>query len=49
MAEQHHEFDRSAQDVHMKYERSHFVVVGEGSREALDAYRTNYERIDWES
>ena len=47
MAEQHRQFDRSASDTHMKYERATFSVVGEGSREALDAYRTNYDLIDW--
>ena len=47
MAEQHRQFDLSAKDNHAKYERASFIVVGEGSHDALDAYRTNYERIDW--
>lgn len=31
----------------MKYERPHFAVVGEGSREATSAYAAGYERINW--
>ena len=46
LAERHRDFDLSAQDRHMKYERAQFAVVGEGSHEALDAYRTNYDLID---
>ncbi len=41
----HAAFDLSAQDIHMKYERAHFAVVGEGSRPARENYRAGYERI----
>lgn len=43
-AARHRDFDLSAQDNHMKYERAHFAVVGEGSRSAQDAYRDGWER-----
>ena len=46
-AARHAAFDLQAQDNAMKYERHHFAVVGEGSRTAQDAFRSNYERIDW--
>jgi hypothetical protein len=45
--ERHEGFDLSAQDLHHKYERPHFSVVGEGTREANARYRANYEQIDW--
>ena len=44
MAERHAGFDKSAQDVHMKYERPSFSVVGEGTKSAQDAYREGWER-----
>lgn len=43
----HAAFDQSAQDHHMKYERAHFAVVGEGSTSAIDNYRRGYDAIDW--
>lgn len=47
MSQQHHEFDLSAQDMHHKYERCHFAVVGEGTRSAQEAYRRGYDGINW--
>jgi hypothetical protein len=47
MRARHAGFDRSAQDQHMKSERAHFAVVGEGTRAAQDHFRVNYARIDW--
>lgn len=47
LAQLTHDFDISAQDTHSKSERAHFAVVGEGSRSAMEAYRANYETIDW--
>ena len=44
MAERHAGFDKSAQDVHMKYERPQFAVVGEGTKASQDAYREGWER-----
>lgn len=44
-AARHRQFDLSAQDTHMKYERAHFAVVGEGSRSAQDNYRAGWDRI----
>ena len=44
MAERHAGFDKSAKDVHMKYERPQFAVVGEGTKSAQDAYREGWER-----
>ena len=44
-AARHRGFDRSAQDLHVKSERAHFAVVGEGSAAAQARYRTAYERI----
>ena len=41
--------DLAAKDNHAKSERPHFAVVGEGTRQAIDAYRTNYSRINWEN
>ena len=49
MAEQHAMFDAQAQDVHQKYERPHFAVVGEGTQSAQEAYRRGYEQINWEA
>lgn len=46
-AARHAAFDLSAQDVHMKYERPHFAVVGEGSASANENYRRHYTAIDW--
>jgi len=45
--ERHVGFDLSAQDNHSKFERPHFSVVGEGTKLAQDAYRDNYDKIDW--
>ena len=36
------EFDLSAQDIHMKYERPSFAVVT-----ASDAFRAGYDQIRW--
>ena len=47
MEEQHRQFNLSAQDTHMKYERTHFAVVGEGTKSALTNYRENYSNINW--
>ena len=49
MEERHRGFDLSAQDTHQKHERSHFAVVGEGTRSANEAYRRGYEQINWEA
>lgn len=46
-AVRHRNFDLSAQDTHMKYERAHFAVVGEGSRSANDNYRAGFAAIRW--
>ena len=43
MNERHAGFDLSAKDNHMKYERSHFAVVGEGTKSSQDAYRKGWE------
>ena len=45
--ERHHGFNLSAQDNHSKFERPHFSVVGEGTKVSQDAYRANYDKIDW--
>jgi len=45
--ERHAGFDLSAQDNHSKFERPHFAVVGEGTKAAQDAYRENYDKINW--
>jgi hypothetical protein len=45
LVERHRNFDLSAQDNHMKYERAHFAVVGEGTRTAQENYRAGWERI----
>jgi len=45
--ERHHGFNLSAQDNHSKFERPHFAVVGEGTKAAQDAYRENYDKINW--
>ena len=42
MAARHAEFDLSAKDMHMKYERPSFIVVT-----ASEAFRAGYETIDW--
>lgn len=47
MSERHRGFDTSAKDIHMKYERPQFAIVGEGTRSAQEAYRKNYALIDW--
>ena len=47
LAARHRGFDLAAKDQTMKYERSSFSVVGEGSRQALSRYATNYDLIDW--
>ena len=44
MAERHRGFDLSAKDRHSKFERSHFAVVGEGTRASQEAYREGWER-----
>ena len=44
-----HALDLSAQDHHSKSERDHFAVVGEGTRTAIESYRTNFDLIDWRS
>ena len=41
-AELHRQFDLSAGDVHMKYERPSFIVVT-----ASEAFRAGYANIDW--
>jgi len=46
-AARHAAFDLQAQDKTAKFERPVFSVVGEGSRAAQDAFRSNYDRIDW--
>lgn len=38
----HREFDLSAKDNHMKYERAQFAVVT-----ASDAFRVGYDQIRW--
>ena len=40
LGQQYAEFDRSAQDVHMKYERPSFIVVT-----ASEAYRSGWDKI----
>ncbi len=47
MDERHRGFDLAAQDTTPKYHRSHFAVVGEGSKSANEAYAQNYALIDW--
>ena len=47
LARQHAAFDLQAQDIHHKYERFRFSVVGEGSMSALDNYRRNFDQIRW--
>ena len=42
MAARHAEFDLSAQDTHMKYERPSFIVVT-----ASEAFRAGYDLVDW--
>lgn len=44
-AVRHAGFDLSAQDRHMKSERAHFAVVGEGTATAQENYRRGWERI----
>ena len=39
--------DLAAQDRHVKSERAHFAVVGEGSRAAQEQYQRGYEQIAW--
>lgn len=47
LAERHRDFDLSAQDHHMKYERASFAVVGEGTRSTNERYQWGYALIDW--
>ena len=47
MAAQHRDFDLAAQDNTPKYHRSHFAVVGEGTRSARENYEAGYAAIDW--
>ena len=47
MDDRHHGFDLSAQDHHMKYERFHFAVVGEGTSSAQANFHRGYDAIDW--
>lgn len=47
LAERHRNFDRSAQDHHMKSERLHFAVGGEGTRSAQENFRRGYDAVDW--
>ena len=42
MAQRHRDFDRSAQDQHVKSERFSFAVVT-----ASPAFRAGYEKIAW--
>lgn len=39
--------DTAAQDLHHKWERGHFAVVGEGSASSIDNYLRGYDTIDW--
>ena len=43
----HRTFDLSAQDTHVKSERAHWCVVGEGSRSANDNFRAGFAAIRW--
>ena len=41
----HAEFDLQAQDKTANFERPSFIVTGEGSHSAQEAYRQNYDAI----
>ena len=45
MNARHRDFDLSAQDRHMKYERPSFSCPGEGTLAAQEAYLAGWERI----
>lgn len=47
MGARHRNFDLAAKDTTPKYHRFHFAVVGEGSREARERFRRNYDLINW--
>ena len=48
LAERHRGFDLAAKDKTPKSARPHWAVVGEGSKSSQEAYRRNYDLIDWE-